>query len=244
VIKQVIIAGHKKGSKMKKKTVLTIHIFLFALISIFCVQSYVAEKGHAMLDTKGNVVLQIEINNQKIKKRKEEEFHRFVLPMKLSLTNNQEKPLLILKKAVQIVGVRMATTESNLKKGVFIYDSLLLPSFIQKDLLNLQSPSQDITETVSSGGRYVWYEDYWLSLNEKQSYNSTSPSISLEKLNTLDYLWIEFDLAFFPMNSMSDEGNKLKAIWKHEGNLLLDTLATKPIKISIPQKIDSCTNES
>lgn len=188
------------------------------------------------------VVLEAEVSNQKLEKNSDETFYKLVLPIKLKLSNKQKKPLLLIREAIQVVGVRIATTESNLKKKIYLHDGLFLPSFKQESLRELAFPTSNVVEKVSPNEKYVWNENYWITVPERKPNGLSASLLSLEDLKIsdglMDTIWVEFDVAFFPMHSMHEEGEKLKNKWRDTGTLLVETVTTRPIEISIPKFID------
>lgn len=181
------------------------------------------------------VLINAEVKNQSIQKRDEENFYSFSLPIKLSLMNSTDETVLIIKKAVKIVGVRFADSKSNLEKGVYLHERYSYPSFKQKNILELTETSLNEIEVLSPKNSFEMNFNERFYLVEKKSDNSLGNEISLEELQKIDSLWIECEVALFPMNTMSDDGNKLKASWKNKGNLLLETLTTKPIEVFVPR---------
>lgn len=217
---------------MKKTALCGVSIFVCIVLYV---QTYAA-KGDDMSSLNNDTVLIAEVINQEIKKEPDKDAYRLILPMRFSLRNNGEKSVIVIKRAVQVIGFRMATTQANLEKKIYVDDSLTLPSFIQKDLLNLKFPTQDLVQLISPKESYDWTVDYWLTLSEKTP-NGFRSAISSERLRCFNSLWVEFDVAFFPMNSMAEVGSDLSAKWKDNGNLLLDTLTTNPIEIVLPQTL-------
>ena len=223
-------------------------IIAVGLVSVLCEPTqlpanYTDEPGTASINfsCENTIVLQAEIRNQRLEKRPREGFYRLVLPTKLSLINNQKESLLLIRDAIQIVGVRIATTESNLTKSIYIHDSSSFPSFKNESLKASTLLTSDAVDVLFQNGRYDWVENYWISLKEESSESPFSRSLTLNDLRAPEAdrssVWIEFDIAFFPMNSMRTEGEKLKSNWKDRGTLLLETLTTLPIEISIPKTV-------
>lgn len=217
--------------------------FVVVCAAMICLQISLVKEVYA----KEDIILQAEINYQKIQKCGDS--YILVLPTKFRLTNKTDKPLLVIRDALSEIGTQMAKSEFDFEKEIFIYNLFTLPSFTQKNLLNLGSPTEDRTEIIPPNGHYEWSSDQWYKFSKTTDILELNPvvqwsSLSLEKLQNMDFLWIKYHVAFFPMNSMGDEGNKLQKNWRKFGQLLLDTYPTQPIKIIIPKEIqelnDSC----
>ena len=182
-----------------------------------------------------SILITAEVRNQSIQKKDGEDFFSFLLPVKLSLTNSTDGTVLIIKKAVNIVGVRFAGSKTDLEQGIYLYERFTYPSFKQKSITELEITDADEIEVLLPEVAFEMNFNEWFYLVEKESDNSLGNELSLEKLQKKDSLWLEFIVAMFPTNTMSDEGNKLKASWKKTGSLLLETVTTRPIKVSVPQ---------
>jgi|GEM_PF-6401621 len=183
----------------------------------------------------GRIIINAEVKNQSIQKKDGEKSYSFCLPIKLSLMNSTDETILIIKKAVKIVGVRFADSKSNLEKGIYLYERYSYPSFKQKNITELEKTDSNETKVLLPQNSFEINFNEWFYLVEKESDNSLGNELSLEKLQKTGSLWIEFEVAFFPMNTMSEEGNKLKASWESRGNLLLDTLTTTSVEVSVPR---------
>ncbi len=211
--------------------------FLFVCIAaVLCSLDKVAVRGHAMPVTVQDVTLQVTVSKPRIEHNPAENFCKLFLPMKLSLTNKSDESVLVLRSAVQIIGVRVATSEANLESRNFVADSQQLPSFVQRDLLNLKHLTEKTTEIVEPEERYDWNMDYWISLPRNDPNSSSVCEPSSQRSASLGELWIEVDLAFFPMNSMPAKGAELRRKWKDKGGLLLGTMTTKPVEVSFLNK--------
>jgi hypothetical protein len=233
MIKLVTTAEYKRGNKMNYKAIrLNLWAILAVCIAVVCFQILSVNEVYA----KGDIILQAEINNPEIQKCGNS--YSLNLPTKLRMTNKTDKNLLLIRDAVHIVGFETAKSESDFEKEIYISQRFTLPGSIQKNLLNLQSLTKDRTEIIPPTGYYEWKSDggYGFSrTTDDQSYGL--PALSLEKLQSVDHLWIKYHIAFFPMNAMEDEGNKLQRNWEKFGYLLLDTKITQPIKIIIPKEV-------
>jgi hypothetical protein len=238
-IRPTITAERRKGNRIMSvilsSALLLFTVLFIAIITVGNMKLGASDVNNEFNQTGRSILITAEVRNQSIQKKDGENSFSFFLPVKLSLTNSTDRTVLIIKKAVDIVGVRFAGSKSDLEQGVYIYERYTYPSFKQESISELQITDADEIEVLLPEVAFEMSFNEWFYLVEKESDNSLGNELSLEKLQKTDSLWLEFEVAMFPTNTMLDEGNKLKASWKKRGCLLLDTVTTRPIQVSVPQ---------
>jgi hypothetical protein len=199
---------------------MTYYRLLFCLVLFSLPTALSAQKRDETVVSKGMRIDSV-IKKAALGKRAADDFARLEMELEIEVSNNTDKPRLIIGRAVQIVGIRIAQSRDLLTDQKYLDDRSYLPSFKDNAIVkDLTLQSSDV-QVVYPGGVVRQKVNYWMWM----------PDIVPAPL--LKSIWVELDVSFFPMNTMAAEADALQKAWVDSGQLFLETITTGPSEVRI-----------
>jgi hypothetical protein len=179
--------------------------------------------------------LKAKVIEMRIDEEKDKRYLWLNIPIEFTYQNLSSENILIIPKAVKILGIKIAKTKEEARNRQFIFDREGYPSFKNRELLGIKNPDEPEVIALTPNNMWKWTENLEIAFNksrEKDTVEYLLKSIGCEKQNLL---YFQVEVSFFPMNTMREEGNFLKSDWKNSGNLLLDAITIEPIPVCSKQ---------
>ncbi|MEW6126590.1 MAG: hypothetical protein AB1757_06080 [Acidobacteriota bacterium] len=177
------------------------------------------------------VVLRVRLNQD------DDKIHsRLRLKVRFKLENTQDHAVLIVPGAVKVVGIRLAQSIADFEAEKLLYHQEHYPSFKQKDLMGKlpDSPSSRV-KVLSSQSSWEWTTDYQIVLKDDNEKDWMVPHQELNAVAKKKEVWGGFIVMFWP-STMTEEGVKVSSRWKNYGELVVESLTSKPAPFAIPPR--------
>lgn len=181
------------------------------------------------------VTVRAQLLDVKVKNHPDKVFAVANLRVRFTVLNNLERTLLVIPEAVRVTGIRLADSSDHAHSGPYLLDRPGVPSFKEPGLLSITDHSSPRVKAVLSGDQWEWERDFPLTLSRRSSKSSYPPEIGLEDLQKLGGFWCQFEIMFWPHNTMEEEGEHLQKEWKDHGLLLRESIASSPIRLSLKE---------